>query len=390
MQTKLSAIQLDHDSYIALHVQLHNALRQLILAGRWQQGERIPSETQLAQHLQISRTTVRIALQRAEVEGLITRAAGRGTFVTYNADTRLDTRFIGFVTRSFHNEIHRTLLSSVEAELRTGGYSVVFSKAGSSQDEVAVLRQMHGDKVKGVILWANARVTPAQRMALEAFTTQNIPIVFIDRLVDGIEGDFVGSDNFGGTYALIEHLVELGHEHIVYLSHSIANLYPIEERYRGYHAAMNAHNRTIYPIWKLNSPNANEFFETDLFQLLDQQRPHFNTQIAKMLESAAPRPTALVCANDAIAIIAMRAVRELGLKVPEDISIVGFDDISLAAYLDTPLTTISQDAHAIGQQAANILLERLDGTSRKPGHHVVPTKLQIRMSTTTPIEVNLP
>lgn len=62
MQSKLSAIKLDHDSYIALHVQLHNVLRQLIISGRWQQGERIPSEPRLAKHLNISRSTVRIAL----------------------------------------------------------------------------------------------------------------------------------------------------------------------------------------------------------------------------------------------------------------------------------------------------------------------------------------
>lgn len=387
MNTKLDKIQLDHNSYVSLHAQLHNTLRQLIISGRWENGERIPSETQLAQHLEISRSTVRIALQSIEVEGLITRVAGRGTFVCYDPTTALETRLIGFVTRSFHNEIHRTLLSSVETELRSAGHSLVFSKAQDNQEEVTVLSQLLTDNVRGVVLWANARTTTAQQEVLWSYQAQGVPIVFMDRVVDGVDADYVGSDNYGGTYTLVNHLIELGHRDIAYLSHDISNLYPIEERYRGYQAAMRQHNFPDAAVWKITSPNSDAFFETDLYDLLDQQIPHFNSQIQNLIEKAAPQPTALVCANDALAILAMRAVRHMGMTVPNDISIVGFDDITLAAYLDIPLTTVSQDAHEIGRRAAQILLERLDGFSGPSAHHVVPTKLQIRMSTTTPIEV---
>ncbi|MEO0561455.1 MAG: GntR family transcriptional regulator [Chloroflexota bacterium] len=388
MKTKLDAIHLDHDSYVSLHAQLHNTLRQLIISGRWENGERIPSETQLAQHLEISRSTVRIALQGIEVEGLITRVAGRGTFVSYDATSAIETRLVGFVTRSFHNEIHQTLLSSVETELRSEGYNIVFSKASNNQDEVEVLTQLLADNVRGVVLWANARTTPEQQEILRAYQDQGVPIVFIDRLVDGVEADYVGSDNYNGTYALVNHLIALGHRHIVYLSHNISNLYPIEERYRGYRASMSSRSLTPRDSWKITSPNSTAFFETDLSALLDSQTSHFNIQIQNLIESVTPAPTAIVCANDALAILAMRAVRRMGLTVPNDISIVGFDDISLAAYLDTPLTTASQDAHAIGTLAAKTLLERLDGVSTPVAHHLVPTKLQIRMSTTTPIEVS--
>jgi len=388
MKTKLSAIKLDHDSYIALHEQLHNILRQLIISGRWQHGDRIPSEPQLAKHLKISRSTVRIALQRAEVEGLITRAAGRGTFVSYQASEHTDTRFVGYVTRSFHNEIHRILLSSVETELRSEGYNVIFSNARTNDEEVEVLAQLLRDNVSGLILWANANVTKGQRDILREYQAQNIPIVFIDRLVDGVESDYVGSDNYGGTYALMNHLVELGHRRIVYLTHSITSLYPVESRYRAYRAAVNEHHLHDYALWTINSPQANEFFETDLFQLLDDQNAGLNAQIIHLIETTQPQPTAIACVNDALAIIAMRAIRQMDLKIPQDVSVVGFDDISLAAHMDTPLTTASQNAHAIGERAAQTLLERLDGLSSSSVHHVVPTRLQIRMSTSTPIELN--
>ncbi|MEO1289839.1 MAG: GntR family transcriptional regulator [Chloroflexota bacterium] len=388
MSSKLSAIKLDHDSYIALHVQLHNALRQLIVSGRWQSGERIPSEPQLAQHLGISRSTVRIALQKAEVEGLITRAAGRGTFVSYNPDTQSNTGFIGYVTRSFHNEIHRVLLSSVETELRSEGYNVIFSNAVNNEEEVTVLEQLRQDNIVGLVLWSNANVTEGQRAILREYQARQIPIVFIDRFVDGIGADFVGCDNRGGTHALLNHLIELGHRHIVYLKHNTENLYPVDERYRAYQAVVAKHNLHTYDAWKINSPHKNEFYETDIFQLLDDQDAIFNQQITKLIQDADPRPTAIMCVNDALAILTMRAIRTMGLDVPEDISVVGFDDLSLAAYLDVPLTTASQNAHQIGVEAAQILLERLDGSRKSDQHISVPTRLQIRMSTSTPIVVH--
>ena len=303
MTNKLSAISLDHDSYISLHIQLHNALRQLIVSGRWKYGERLPSEPQLAEHLNISRSTVRIALQKAEVEGLIKRAAGRGTFVSYQTDDRTDPRFIGYVTRSFHNEIHRVLLSSVETELRSEGYNVIFSNAVDNDEEVKILEQLLEDNISGLVLWANAKVTAGQRAILREYQSRNIPIVFIDRLVDTIHADFVGSDNFGGTYALVQHLIELGHQHIAYLRHSIDNLYPVDERYRGFRAAMDEHQLQSFDTWKINSPNQNEFFETDIFDLLDYKGSEINDQITQFIQASNPRPTAIVCVNDALAIL---------------------------------------------------------------------------------------
>ncbi|MEL6403352.1 MAG: GntR family transcriptional regulator [Chloroflexota bacterium] len=388
MPIHLSDIVLDHDSYIALHEQLHNSLRQLIISGRWQTGERVPSEPRLAKHLNISRSTIRIALQKAEIEGLITRQAGRGTFVTYDATLPNQNRVVAYVARSFHNEIHQVLLSTAETELRSEGYNVLFSNARTNADEVRILEQLLQDNISGLLIWANASVTPEQRAMLHTYQARNIPIVFIDRMVDGVKGDYVGCDNFGGTYALMQHLFELGHTRIAYLTHNIDSLYPIEERYRGFQQAMQEQRYVDYQQWKITSPQSQVFMETDLTTLLDDHDDTFSNQVIDFIEKTSPRPTAIVCVNDALALLTMRAIRKMGLRVPEDISVVGFDDIQLAAYVDTPLTTVSQNAYAIGQLAAQSLLERLDGLSVPTRHHTVPTRLQIRMSATTPIEFN--
>jgi len=381
----LKDLKVNHESYISLHVQLHNLLRQLIVSGHWRNGDRIPSEPQLAQSLKISRSTVRIALQSAELEGLITRSPGRGTFVTYQPGKRQNTQYIGYVTRNFHNDIHRVLLSSTETELRSADYRVIFSNAHNNDEEVLVLQQLLDDNIQGLILWPNANPTADQIDILQRYRALGIPIVFVDRRVDGIEADYVASDNFGGTVNLVSHLVELGHRHILYLCSNIRNLFPIEERLRGYRAVVHQHHLHAYQPLLINSPPHNFFLEADIHTLLDTSSDELIAQIIELLQKVEPLPTAIACVNDALAILTMRALKRMGLQVPTDISVVGFDDIDLAAYMPVPLTTVLQDAHTIGQVAARLLLDRLDGFSVPPRHEVVPTHLQIRMSSSTPI-----
>ena len=246
---------------------------------------------------------------------------------------------------------------------------------------------MLDDNVAGLILWANAKVTEGQKAILREYQARNIPIVFIDRFVDGIDTDYVGCDNFGGTYALMHHLLELGHKDMVYLRHNISNLYPIDERYRAFRTVLAENNLDLHPVWKINSPHHDDFVETDIFQLLEDEDAAINKQIISLIQNTTPKPSAIVCANDALAILTIRAIRSIGLAVPADISVVGFDDISLAAYTEVPITTVTQDAHQIGKRAAEMLLERLDGDVSLPRHQSVPTRLQIRMSTSTPIVV---
>jgi len=388
MQNKLDNVKLEHNSYISLHVQLHNQLRQHIISGRWQYGERIPTETQWAKHLDISRTTVRIALQRAEVEGLIKRTAGRGTFVTYDPKENPKSRLVGYITRSFHNEIHNILLSSVETELRSAGYHVIFSSTDNNDEEIAILEQLMEDNIAGLLLWSNAKPTATQKDLLLQYQRMNIPFVFIDRLVDGIEADYVASDNYAGTYALTQHLIELGHQHIVHLMPNIPDLITIKERHRGYEMALQEHNLPVYDPWKVNSPDHNEFHETDIYRLLTGDGAELTGQVVDLMEAMSPKPTAIVCINDILAIITTKALRGMGYRVPDEVSVGGFDDISLAAHMDVPLTTVTQNAYEIGRVAAQMLLERLEGSTAPPQCHYIPTRLQIRMSTTTPTVKN--
>ena len=385
MPEKLDKIRLDHNSYISLHVQLHNQLRRLIVSGRWQAGERIPTEMQLARHLDISRTTVRIATQRLEVEGLIKRRAGRGTFVMFQPQGQNVNRSIGYLTCSFHNEIHTSILSSAQTELRSAGYQVIFSNSQDRDDEARILQQLLDDEVAGLMLWANASPTEETVSILAEYERRAIPIVFMDRPIEAISADYVSSDNFGGAYDLVRHLIELGHRCIVPLMPNIDDLHPVNERLRGYTTALNELGVHARAPWRISPPARREFHETDIYSLVGEGNQHVIQQVECFTDSAGAMPTALVCINDILAIIAISALGNMGYAVPGDISVVGFDDISMASHISVPLTTASQDAYELGKVASQLLLERLGGSELPPRSYTVPTQLRLRSSTAAPL-----
>lgn len=387
MRDKLGEIRLDHSSFISLHVQLHNQLRRLIVSERWRYGERIPTETQLSKHLDISRTTVRIALQRIEVEGLIKRTAGRGTFVVYQPQDHVASRSIGYVTRSFHNEIHSILLSSAETELRSAGYQVIFSNARGNAEETRTLQQLLDDNVAGLMIWANANPTAATKSLLREYQRREIPVVFVDRPIPGVEADYVASDNFGGAYNIVKHLIELGHRQIAFLMPNISNLQPIDDRHRGYLAALQEHGLLAYLPWKINSPNRHEFFETDIYDLVGEDSKLIVDQVVRHMNAVDPTPTAVVCINDILAIVTISALQKIGYAVPDDVSVVGFDDISMASHISVPLTTVSQNAFELGKVASQVVIERLRGRLTPSRCHRVPTQLRIRRSAAAPLLV---
>ena len=387
MHDKLAAIRLDHSSFISLHVQLHNQLRRLIVSERWQCGDRIPTETQLSKHLDISRTTVRIALQRVELEGLIKRTAGRGTFVVYQPQDQASNRAIGYLTCSFHNEIHTSILNSAQTVLRSAGYQVMFSNSRDRDDEARILQQLLDDKIAGLMLWANAMTSDATRSILREYERRHIPIVFVDRPIAGVQADYVASDNFRGSYDVVRHLIDLGHQHIVLLMPNISDLSPINERYRGYQTATQERGLRAYEPWKISPPQRHEFHENDIYSLVGEQSRQIIEQVERLTDSVEPKPTAIVCINDILAIIAISALRNIGFAVPDDVSVVGFDDISMASHIGVPLTTVSQNAYQLGKVAAGMLIDRLKGSHGPPCAHLVETQLRIRQSTAAPLLV---
>lgn len=383
---KVSDIVIAHNSVISFHVQLHNQLRQLILSGHWAHGTRIPSESQLAEHLKLSRSTVRLALQQAEIEGLIERVVGRGTFVAYLPTQEHVSRLIAFIACGFDAENHLLILNGAENELKARGYQIVFNNTQSHQEELDILNRLKDEDFAGVLLWPNVDASQPNHSDLMTYHQFPLPIVLMDRTIHGLDYDCVTSDNYGGAQALMRHLVELGHQRIVFLSHHETDLITVAERHRAYRDVLLESGLTPADPWLIGQPGI-EISATFAFRSSVDVKSLVLHQIKEYMLNARPRPTAIFALNDYLAVLAIRAMRLLDLRVPDAISVTGFDDIDLAVHLEVPLTTVAQDSFTIGKRAAQLLIDRIEGYSGPATFELVPTQLRLRSSTSVPVRL---
>jgi GntR family transcriptional regulator, arabinose operon transcriptional repressor len=377
---KVTDISLAEDSFISLHVQLHNQLRQLIHTGRWENATRIPSENELTSHLDISRSTVRLALQQAELEGLIERIAGRGTFVSYIPKKDHESRLIAFVTGGIDAENHLLMLSGAEQEVRAHGYQIVFSTAKNQAEELDILERLEQDKIVGVLLWANADSTRSRETNISRYKQVQVPIILMDRKIPGFDCDCVTSDNYGGALALMRHLIEFGHNRIVFLTHDVVEIFPVMERYRAYCEALEEAGLQATEQWVIGQHGEEISASYALRSSVDKKSLELQ-QIKDYMTTTNPLPTAIFALNDWLAVLAIQAMKQLEINIPDAISIAGFDDIDLAIHLAVPLTTVAQNPFAIGKRAAQLLLDRLTTPATSSKLEVIPTELRIRSST---------
>lgn len=374
-----SDVVIVRDSVIPLHRQILNQMRYLILSGLWPPGARVPSEAAFQRHLNVSRNTIRQALANAEREGLIERVPGKGTFVTCNPGQALNHHLIGYITFDFLSDFQRQLLNGVEQAAKERGYRIIFCNSNHDvYEEDRLLDQLVRDRVGGIIIWPALDERPNRRL-MQLVQQRTIPIVLIDRVLPNVECDCVMSDNYGGMYTATKYLIDLGHRRIVFLSRPILQLKPVGERLRGYRQAMADAGLTPLEPWLVGTANK-EISTEEVLQRYASASSQDIENIVRLLRRS-PRPTAIVAMNDLMAVQALRAAHLLDLRVPADLSIVGFDDMEIARHAEVPLTTVSQNTFMLGQRAAQMLIERIEGDTSGPRLEVLPTRLVVRAST---------
>ncbi len=375
-------ISVDPNSTIPLHMQLLHQLRHLILSGQWSPGSRILSETELRRQLNISRSTIRQAFRNAESEGLIERVPGKGTFVARQPAGGGSQRMIGYVTVDLlRSDLQYQWLSGAEHAAKAKGYRIVFCNSGNDiEEENRLLDQLVADKVAGILIWPVFH-TDSNRRLFQLAHQKQPPLMLIDRTFPNLACDCVTSRNNNGAYTVIQHLLDLGHRRIVFLSKPVIHLLTLAERLRGYRQAMQDVGLTPLEPWLVGTPD--ETGVKEALNIYGQGGGPEVEQIKQYLQSP-NRPTAIFAANDPMALIAFRAASEVGLHVPKDLSIVGFDNMDITAHLEVPLTTVSQDCFKLGRRAAELLIERIEGYSGPPRHEKLPIQLRVRASTIAP------
>lgn len=242
------------------------------------------------------------------------------------------------------------------------GYSLLICNTDGSRFTEKKYVQMYRERqVDGIIFVASE----SSGSYLQDLVNDNIPIVVADRYVEGIKVDMFLNDNVGGAKEGVAHLIRLGHQRIATIRGPQTTQTGID-RYRGYKEALEDNGLMVLP----------EYVRDGDYKEISGYR-----EAKKLLQLKEP-PTAIFAANDLMALGALYAVEEAGLKVPQDMAVVGYDDIPIASAVRPKLTTVAQPKYELGQLAAERLFELLDEEdgSRSPETVVLQPRLVIRES----------
>lgn len=253
------------------------------------------------------------------------------------------------------------LIRGAEKRARESGYHLLIY--GTQEDVVEGSQQRLLDtvttKVDGLIL-AQRSIQPGY---LHTLHRQHLPIVMMGETPEKPDVDNIRPDNLGGAHQAVTHLIRHGRQRIGFVGGPAEQVHA-SDRLTGYRQALIA---ASVP-WRLELEAGGAFDEASGYAAM-----------VRLLEGD-PRPDAVFAANDQMAIGVMAAVRDQGLHVPEDIAVVGFDDIEAARYLQPPLTTVRQSIYEQGRLAVHFLLARIDEPDRPAQTEVVPTALVVRRS----------
>ncbi|MGZ8438489.1 MAG: LacI family DNA-binding transcriptional regulator [Candidatus Limnocylindrales bacterium] len=280
------------------------------------------------------------------------------------------TKMLALVLTDIMNPFFTTIARGVEDVARGQGFSVVFCNTDESEaEEARYLLMLVQRQVDGVLLVPASTSGKSLRM----LSSHTMPVVVLDRRIRSRKADSVRSDSEAGAHTLTKHLIGLGHRRIAMLTGRRSVSTSID-RVAGYRMAMaEAGLEVDDDLVRFGAYNYGDFDQVD------------GSRMAREVLAADPRPTAIFAANNFIAFGAIRAIREAGLRMPEDMSVVAFDDLPTAWLSDPFLTVVDQPAYEIGRRGAELLLARLDGRIVGPGREVIlPSELIIRRSSGPP------
>lgn len=277
--------------------------------------------------------------------------------------------FIGLLVERLPLPVHNDhfyagVVQGLQAEAERMGYHLMLSVVDPEQRGLP--RAIAEQQVSGVIAVGGGDVTDT---LLDRLADEGIPLVAVDNLSMSRQIDCVLTDNQHGAYQLTQHLLDLGHRRIAIIL-GPPKYKSLVERYHGYREALL--NAGITPDEALIQPS------------ISQGIPRKGYREMQRLLQLDPRPTAVFAVSDRTAVGALDALREHGLRVPEDISLVGFDGIALGEHADPPLTTVRTRNYEMGVVAVQRLDALLNGRGTAPMKIVLYADLTIRQSTSAP------
>lgn len=385
----LPPITIDPDSEMPRYLQLAQTLEGYIREGTLKAHSKLPSEHELDELLGLSRSTIRKALDELGRQMLVYRKQGQGTFVAGPRENALPPQvarepiqgprssvglqkntagIIGLLLPTMLNEIYPQIVKGVESVASAQGSSVFIGNTYADRErELSLIAQMIDGSVDGLILEpTHARFDQPGSRTWELLHDFPMPLVLVGNDIPGLNASEVLIDDTQGGRLATEHLIAHGHRDIAYLYKEAVS--PAYDRRDGYLAALLKAGITPNPDYIRAYSEAEE-----------HQNPGYT--YTKWFLGLARRPSAIFYFNDDLALNGIQAIRDAGLSVPEDISVVGFDNIPSSGLAHNRLSTLEHPKSLLGRWAADILFDHIKRGSHKVRRRILVYPELIERST---------
>ena len=276
-----------------------------------------------------------------------------------------ETLTVGVVVSDVTNPFFTSIVRAIEDEVLKQGYNIILCDTDEKPErEQAYLRLLMGRRVDGLIVAPSSGNADLLRSAIES----GLPVVLLDRSIPGLTADVVLSDNESGAFDAVSYLIGMGHRRIGIIAGRL-EVSTGADRMAGYVRAIRTHGIPV---------------DESLIEVAKFKRDIAYDKTMKMLNRAEP-PTALFVCNNVMTAGTMAALKAAGKKVPDDISVIGFDDSEWAALMDPPLTVVAQPIVELGTRAAQTLMRRISrGRVKTPRAVVLKPELILRDSCARP------
>ena len=326
----------------------------------------------IAKKLNISASTVSRALKdnpliseatRKKIKKAALDMGYRPNVMAANLRTRR-TNTIGVIVPLINRHFFSSVISGIEDVAYKQGFAVTISQSNDNlEKESTIAHSLFSNRVDGLILSIGMETQTYDHLKL--FSERNIPLVFFDRIVEEIPAHKIVVDDFGGAYRATQHLLEQGRKNIAHIGGPL-NLQIYEKREAGYRQAISNAGLQI---------NENLILHNSL------TREDGLNAIKKIIRSK-ERPDAIFCANDTTALSTIIYLKEKGIKVPEDIAIVGFSNEPFSELVTPSISTIKQPGFEMGQKAAGLLIKQISSKTKSKTYETImmETELIVRDS----------
>lgn len=331
-------------------------------------GDKLPTEMYLVNELGLSRITVQRALRELQQQGIVNRMQGKGTYVSERAkrvEADKEIQFIPFVLTN-DNAYTGALdyIQGADAYLSSHSYYLtVHASHRNSEEECKVIRRLVEDGARCIIVqpFTSSENYPFYFQMMQT----GVDFVFVDRKPQNLVANFVMCDNITGGYQAARHLIGCGAKRIGFISNEPrTTAQSLEQRLTGYQMAL---GEAGFPFEEryVRFSGENQDVKGLVQELLDLPEP----------------PDALFCVNDITAVEALNYLQSVNVRVPDDMKIIGFDNLTITQNAAVPISTIEQPFFQIGYEAARIARKLVIGERDYVAQEILPVQLLERMST---------